>query len=410
MLRKPRARARPRPLEPGEWSGARPFVGREDVLGALQAALDAVRSGRGRFVLLHGRDGSGRAALGRRFVALAGKRRRGMRTAIADAADPANPAFRQLARQLTSTRRVGAALRRSAKEWIGVVVPVVGDIVTAIVETVQTLRKTQDSPSAPVGTDSTIDQVRLLLTFGGNDTRIIVLENLEASDPDELAGAFALIQRLPQTRTLFIGTSVSTGGKLPGQVRDLVHEAERLGVGQLIEIPRLTSEVAAHAAELAAGTPLPTAWRAWLDASAPATPTELWDILGELERDGLLVRDRKLWRWGPHPPAPRLPDVAARVPDVAPEEHQLLSVAALCGPTFRVSQLTRALEWTELRTEDLLAPLLRRRLVSLRETLEEEGDLVDVYAFESPADAAAWAARASSELRESVQRRLAILE
>ena len=397
---------KPAPV-PGEWSGARPFVGREEVLAALDAALDAVLQGHGQFVVLHGPDGSGRAALGRRFVTLARKRYRRLRSAIGDAADPAQPAFKQLAFHFTARRRVGAALGRSAKEWVGPLVPVVGNILAAIVETVQTLRKTQDSQSAPAGTGSTIDQVRLLLTFGGNDPRIILLENLEGSDADELAGAFALVQRLAGTRTLFLGTSLSAGGKLPGPVRDLVHEAERLRLGRLIEIPRLTPEMAARAAEQAAGTPLTPAWRAWLEESAPATPTELWDALGALERDGFLTREGKRWNWAERPPAALVSVAAASLSDVSPAERQLLTAAALCGPVFRVSQLTRVLGWDELKLEDLLAPLLRRRLIALRDTVQEEGDLVDVYAFPSASVAAGWAALADDPQRHQVRSALA---
>jgi hypothetical protein len=379
-------------VSPGEWSGPRPFVGRQDVLAALDHALAQALRGEGLFVVLHGPDGSGRAALARRFTELAGKRHRRLRSALGDAADASQPAFKQLAFHFTARRRAGAALRRSIKEWIPAVVPVVGDLVSAIVETVQTLRRTQDSQSAPTGSGSTIDQVRLLLTFGGNDPRIIVLENLEGSDADELAGAFALVQRLRGTSTLFIGTSLSTGGQLPGPVRDLVREAERLGVGSTIEIPQLSAEQAAAAVEAATGGPMPGAWRAWLQSAAPRTPTELWDLLGAVEREGLLVRGGGGWRWAENPPVASLGHSSIVLPDVAPAERQLLIAAGRCGTSFRVSQLIDALGWSELEVEDRLAPLGRRRLISLRETLEEDGEIVDVYAFDSPAVAAAWAA------------------
>jgi hypothetical protein len=388
----------PRPLpQPGQWTGPRPFVGREEVLAALDTALDDALQGQGQFVVLHGPDGSGRAALGRLFIARARRTHRRLRSAIGDAADPAVPAFRQLAFHFTAKRRAGAAVGRSAKHWIGAL-PMVGNIMAAIIETVQTLQRKQDSASAPTGSGSTIDQVRLILTFGGTDPRIILLENLERSDADELAGAFALVQRLRGTRTLFIGTSLSAGGQLPPPVRDLAREAERQGVGRLIEIPRLAPDQAAAAVELATGAPIPAPWRGWLDASAPATPTQLWDALGELQQNHLLSHVGRKWLWAEYP-AELKTRRAAISSDINPVERELLTTAALCGHHFRVSQLVPLLGWSELRIADLLAPLLRRRLVALLDTVDEDDELVDIYAFESPAAAAAWAAEAPDQLR-----------
>lgn len=383
------------PSPPGEWSGPRPFIGRESLLRELDRALDEAIGGHGQFVLLHGPDGSGRAAVGHLFIKRARRKSRRLRSAVGDAADPENPAFRQLAARLTTAGRAGRALRRSLKDWIGALVPVVGDALEALIETIQTLRRTQDSAHAPTGSGSTIDQVRLLLTFGGEDPRIILLENLEGSDADELAGAFALVQRLRNTHTLFIATCLSTAGQLPERVRDLLREAERLGAGRMLEVPPFTPQEAADAAELAINLPLPTVWRAWLDACAPRTPADLWELLGDLERQRYLTHAKRGWLLAPEPPPVAHASARRALADVSPDERALLAAAGAHGLLFRVPQLVQQLGWDELRVQDRLASLSRRRIVSLMETVEEDGELLDVYSFDSPATAAAWATTVS---------------
>ena len=380
------------PPPPDGWSGPRPFIGRESLLRELDRALEEAISGHGQFVILHGPDGSGRAAIGHHFIKRARRKSRRLRSAAGDAADPDNPAFRQLAARLTTAGRAGRALRRSLKDWIGALVPVIGDALEALIETIQTLRRTQDSAHAPTGSGSTIDQVRLLLTFGGEDPRIILLENLEGSDADELAGAFALVQRLQHTHTLFIGTCLSASGQLPGRVRDLLREAERLGVGRLLQVPNFTPQEAADAAELAINLPLPTAWRAWLDACAPRTPADLWELLGGLERQRLLTPAGRRWQLAPQPPPPAHASGRMTLADVSPDERALLAAAGAQGLEFRVPRLVQQLGWDELRVQDQLASLSRRNIVRFRETAEEDGELIDVYTFDSPATAAAWTA------------------
>ncbi|HSK21287.1 MAG TPA: ATP-binding protein [Longimicrobiales bacterium] len=384
--------------EPG-WTGKRPFIGRENVLAALHGELTAASTGAGRFILLHGPDGSGRAALVRRFNREARRRNRRLSSAIGDAADPVTPAWRQIALRLTAGRRVGAAVKRTLSEWIDPLVPVVGPIVSAVVKTVEILRPDRQprQRTEVMGTGSTIDQVRTLLVHGGEKPRLIILENLEVSDPSELAGASALIQRLESSHTLFIGTAISRSGTLPPAVADLLREAQRLKVGHVIEIPALTPAETARAVEKATGNALPDGWRGWLRDAAPATPAQLWNLLGELQQTGELVRKRGRWHWARIAPvsdgAAVIPFAASELDNLADVDITLLEAAGRLGVAFEAPALAAALRMDEMALEDHLARLVRKQRLRLTDTVERDGDLVDRYEFVRPENAARWAAR-----------------
>jgi hypothetical protein len=380
------------------WSGPRPFIGRTSVQTELHAELKEASVGAGRFVLLHGPDGSGRAALVRRFRNDAVRRDRHLGAAIGDAADPETPAWRQIALRLTAGSRLGGVARRVLSQWVDPLVPVVGPVIGAIMETVKILRPEKRQKIEIMGTGSTVDQVRTLLVHGGAKRRLIILENLEASDADELAGASSLIQRLPDTQTLFIGTAISRSGALPRPVADLLREAERLKVGRALEIPRLEPAEAVEAVERATRTELPDAWRRWLVRAAPATPTHLWTLLGQIEAEGHLVRHgRRKWKWTsarPESAARVVPLEDSELADLTPDDISLLEAAGRLGPVFDTPDLAAALELDEITLEDRLSRVVRRQRLRLEATTErEDGDLVDRYAFVRPADAARWAAR-----------------
>jgi hypothetical protein len=394
-------------VEPG-WTGSRPFIGRADVLASLHDELTAVSTGAGRFVLLHGPDGSGRAALVRRFRQEALRRDRHLSAAIGDAADPDTPAWRQIALRLTAGRRVGAALKRTLSEWLDPLVPVVGPILGAVIKSVEILRPDRQPRGRleVMGTGSTVDQVRTLLVHGGAQRRLIILENLEASDADELAGAAALLQRLPPTRTLFIATAISRSGTLPRSVADLLREAERLKVGRAVEIPALNRAEAIAAVEAATRTATPDPWRQWLDDAAPATPSQLWTLLGDLETAGDLVKGRRRWRWARSAPqagaAAVIPFADTELEDLTESDILLLEAAGRLGTPFEAPALAAALRMDDLALEDRLARLIRRQRLRLEETVERDGELIDRYAFVRPENALRWAARAAAPAQARV--------
>ena len=387
-------------IEAPGWHGERPFIGRDEVIARLEVVLASALDGEGHVIVLHGPPGSGRAALVRRFAEEARRRHRRLRIGIADAADPERPAWAQLAFGFTARQRAGAALLRTLKEWL-FLIPIIGNVVTAIVESIQELRPKKKDEKAALGTGSTVDQVRMLLSVGGSDPRLIILENLEASDPSELAGAFALVQRIRETRSLFVATATSTGGRLPRSVADLLHEAERLKCGRAVEISSLTAEQCADAMASAVGSPLPEAWRGWLDTHAPTTPLELWRLMDEAVAAGQLRREGGRWAWTPAPEASFRPPPSAHGPidadTVSAADRALLAAAGRLGARFEVHALALALGIDETIVADRLAAIARRGVIALDATIERDGDLIDVYRFVRPADAQRWADTAHAD-------------
>src|SRR5690606_23941911 len=107
---------------------------------------------------------------------------------------PVTPAWRQISLRLTRRHRTGAALKRSAGEWAGLI-PVLGPVIGAIVDTITELRDPLPQAAA-AGTGSSIDEVRQILAHGRTELRVIVLTDCEAADHGELSGTFALIQQI----------------------------------------------------------------------------------------------------------------------------------------------------------------------------------------------------------------------
>jgi hypothetical protein len=386
------------------WPGPRPMLGSAALLDELHRELHVARQGTGRVVFVHGAAGSGRAELVRLFEKQARRDHRKLRTAIGDAADPDTPAWRQIALRFTAVQRVGVALRRSTANIVDLV-PVVGGVLAAMVDTFNALRPKQRQLDEPevLGTGSTVDQVRLLFVHGRDDARLIVLENLDASDPDELAGAFALVQRLPRSRTLFVCTSVSQAGRMPAMVSDLLREAERLGVGRAIEIPPLSPTDVLAALREATGAAVPDAWRAWIERATPTTSGQLWDLLGKVIADGGLSLNGRSWVWneaGPPVDDAIIPISDAELEGLAPDDVALLTQAGILATrpagasagAIEAPALAMALATGELQLEDRLVRLTRRRLLELRETVDRDGELVDIYAFGPGQDPRRWAA------------------
>jgi hypothetical protein len=339
----------------------------------------------------------------RTFEAAARLRHRGLRTAIGDASDPDIAAWRQISLRLTGRHRLGAVAIRTFGDWVGVL-PVIGSVASAIVGTIKELRpRRRDPERGPIGTGFAVDEIRGVLAHGSAEPRLIILE---ASDADELAGAFALMLRLAETHTLFVATSIAEAGSLPPRVNDLVREAERLRCGRGLAIPPLTADECIRALESVGASPLPHTWREWWHAFPALTPTELWNRCDRLIEAGVIIRSRRGWQWTEVPDSNSEPD---RVGDTVSldRDQMLLAAAALCGAEFDSSALALILDEDEAAVDRILARLVRQGIVKPRHTIERDDVFSDVFAFTDVRAAQRFAAALVGPERELLRDRIA---
>lgn len=350
----------------------------------------------GRVLFLLGEPGTGKTTLIRRFIGQVRARHWSVQVGYGDAADPRHDAWRQLARSFTMTRRAGGALMRTVPDWLEVI-PVVGRVIRAVVETVSALLPRQrDRRGAPAGTatGSPVDAVRTMLAYGPETPRLIILDNMEAADAAELSGAFALIQRVAGTHTLLLIAVRTRGGALRPELRDLASETERLGVGRFHRLEGLSADEVAAALQESSRARLPTEWREWFAETAPLAPGALWERMAALAGEGAVARERfwwwsgRRWTWTGEPQQP--PRSAITLPEATPPERALLAAAASLGNEFRVSDLVRELGVAEDELADRLDRLTRRGIVAFVETVESGEDLTDVYRFADRKHAETW--------------------
>lgn len=379
---------------PPSWFGSRPFAGRSSDLAVLRRELRGAIDHAGRVLFLLGEPGTGKTALLRRFMDQVRNRPWGVDIGYGDAADPEHDAWAQLARGFTLQRRAGRALLRTLPDWLEVI-PVVGRVIRAIVETVLALLpRRPEAPRGEAGTGSPVDAVRTMMAYGPETPRLIILDNMEAADAAELSGAFALIQRVAGTHTLLLIAARTRDRELRPELRDLASETERLGLGRFHRLEGLTADEISAALEESSRVPLPPEWREWFAAAAPLPPAEMWERLAGLAATGAVVRERfwwwsgRRWTWAASPPEP--PRRVVALPEVGSEERRVLVAAARIGQEFPVSELAERLGTTELELADRLDRLARRGIVEFKETLESPDALTDIYRFPDRARMEAW--------------------
>lgn len=386
------------------WNGPRPFVGREAVLEAVDHEVDAVMAeGRGRAVFMLGPQGSGKTATAGLIQELAFREYRELRAQYVDCAQSGTRTWAELAELFTRRYRLKSSARKLAWEWIDAVV-ILGPVIKAIAATVHAIRTGHAEEERPrtlePATDSAIKAVRLLAEHGPQEPRLIVFDSLDRGDTEDLAGAFALMRRLPELRTIFLATIRTEGGRAPEAIEDLILEAERLDAGRRVELRKLPTEELRETVESAIRDPVPEMWLEWLVRETDSLPGALWSTLGKLAASGSLRKAGRGWRFEGDPPREAASSKA--LAGLSPEDRELLTLAAAEGPVFHSAVLAELSGRDELELEDELARLCRARVLEYQDVAGAAADVTSRYAFRDPDDADALRAELSGPERDDM--------
>lgn len=370
---------------PSGWTGPRPFVGREHLVERLHRRARDAEGGQGRFLFVLGDAGSGKHRLIGRLLEANDARERPMAVVQLRAGASAN-VWEAARRRVTRRRRIRRFLASTVPEWISAI-PVVGNVIAAIIRTVQVVRSRDDPEPDPAeearrraGTIAAVDE----LIEEARGPVILVIRAFEHAGHDDLAGAFHCLRALAGKPVLVVATVTLERGRPPGAVLDLVREAERYDAGEAIEVGALDSDAWKQALTEATGTIPPPDWIRWFDAHQPLTPGRLWALMGEVQDRGGVTRHRSAWIWSD---APLLhdrspgdgPDVEARLDGLSPDDRRFLALATRDGPTFTAEAVTVRSGATELDVQDRLARLERERWIRFVDSHGTDDDLIDSY-------------------------------
>ncbi|HYH29168.1 MAG TPA: AAA family ATPase [Pseudonocardia sp.] len=299
----------------------RPLVGREDDLGALEAALEAARQGRMATIFVTGDAGVGKTRLVQEIVARAGDA--GATVLLGGASDIAeSPPFWPVASGLRTLLRSprGEHVRRLLAPWADQL------------DELLALRSAVAAPPPRVQTLELLHRVVLRLTT--SSVLVLVVEDVQWADRSTLDLIAYLVANLPDERLLLVGTHRTEPGAEPTAARTMIRELDRHRQVRCIELAPLRR---AHIAELVqAGAPGRTdlvdlVWsrsagnafiaeetlRAALDGDPAALPTTLRELV--LSRVGRLS-------------APALRAVRAVGLCEGPLPHRLLDAVLDGGP------------------------------------------------------------------------------
>jgi DNA-binding winged helix-turn-helix (wHTH) protein len=184
------------------------FLGRDDVMDRLGAALNDARAGQGRVCLLTGDAGIGKTRCAEELTSFA--RRSGLGVWQGRCVDAGGaPAFWlwiQVLRASCADRRTGSAERKAVEAMLARLTPGAAPAPEAL------------RPTTPALTDTSrfwLSEalVRTLRQTAENRLRVVVLEDLHAADEGSLEVLGLLAPELRQTRMLVVATSRGASAK-----------------------------------------------------------------------------------------------------------------------------------------------------------------------------------------------------
>ncbi|MBA2326059.1 MAG: AAA family ATPase [Actinobacteria bacterium] len=298
-------------------------IGRDRELGALRAALDEARAGRGSVVFLAGEAGIGKSRLAHEAATVA--RSRGMVLLRGRAVQAASPvAYRPLAEALCSPGRAGelpdtpelapfrAVLGRLIPEWREERGGSLDDSVVLLGEAV----------------------LRFLRAVAGGDGGLMILEDLHWADPETVQVVEYLADNLRSEPVLCVGT-LRVEDKTPAL--DLARTLQSRRVSEVLDLSRLGEPAVAEMVRDCLGcTDLPNEI-VGLASRAEGVPFLVEEILATSVAAGALVDEGGAWVVGTGAPVVPLTfadSVRRRLGTLGDNARSVLAAAAVLGRRF----------------------------------------------------------------------------
>lgn len=330
------------------------FVGRDEELALVRGAMEEVRRGRPRAVLLAGESGIGKSAF---LDAVAddlrsrGPRRLRVLRARDDDPSPYDPVADALGTEGVAARARGRRIaRKLLPEWLGAI-PVWGEIMGAVAETLDALARRRGTVPPELEGD---EALATLARWAARRPVALVVDDLDRADADGIRRLRLLVSAAPEGSRLLVVAAYAPPGV--GEERRPAHRLPaELPRGRVVHDPLAPfgpGEVAAWVRGVFGGATLPMdvverayrltgghpgALHALLETGVLATEGGTLVLDEEVAAGALGGADRGLLeRLGP--------DVAAVVRD-----------AAALGDGFLAADLAEATDRDEVELEDRLS-------------------------------------------------------
>ncbi|MCI4332032.1 MAG: AAA family ATPase [Thermoplasmata archaeon] len=365
--------------------GARPFIGRADVIDALKRRGDAARAGHGGFTLVEGDAGVGKSTLV--TVVVAEARARGMRVLLARAAPLDNPPPYDLIRGalVPAAKATGPASGATGSPlafapdlggealMIGFAGRADPGAAPGAWPVEERLLESITGPGEPAETS----RERLLAQLADqvldpthHGTTMLVLEDLQLADEPSLEFLEYLAPQLENHSLWIVGTCLSTG-LLGDRRRASIDRIIKASDAERLSVRPLTPSELADFVRQVAGREVPaeeiTRWHSQTGGN-PQFVEQLLRTRGVDEGP-----DPATTLEGPGPP--ELAQYLARqLPKLAEDEHRAMSVASVLGKGFTFQLLLKASGEDEEHLAEITEHLVRRGI--LRERGDEQFEFV----------------------------------
>jgi hypothetical protein len=400
------------------------FSGRVDELQLLFRGLGRAALGQPHVIFLEGAPGMGKSSLLQLFALRATHRHKascvihvrspgsGRYAPVAQAAKAATN--KQLYDKVGGRRKAIAAARDLLPDWVGAV-PGIGDVVAAIVATVQAIRRRRRgqaySPSFTLSEDA-----EALLTVAARRPLVLLLDDLQDANDAEVAELDRLIRAAKhESKLLVIGAYRPTPQGAPDPPIHRLVAALPADTAHHHKLRELTAhELHLWLRKRFPHVEVPRDFLDWLCRYTGGHPAAVEDTLTRLLQRSVIRFINRHWQIEERVDAALARDDAegaATVPTVdlsgiRPAVVEILRAASAYGDEFNGSSLALLVEKDELYVEDQLALAAHHKLVeTIGEATLANGEITTVFRFTSSHLRAVLARDLTSQDRATFARR-----